>query len=114
MGREVTSKIKVNKSFLNDVLSSAQKGLFKAGQVLESKSKQLAPIKTGALKKSIKITKESKTKIRVGSDLNYSLAQEFGSVANGRVIPPQPYMRPALKESKLKMLNAFINAGKKK
>lgn len=112
MGREITSKIKVNKSFLNDVINSAGKGIIAAGKVLEAKAKQLAPVKTGKLKRSIEITRESKTKIRVGSDLDYSLAQEFGSVASGRVIPARPYMRPSLKESRVKMKQAFDKAGK--
>ena len=114
MAREVTVKIKKNKNFLNTVINSAEKGIMNAGEVLEAKAKQLAPVKTGKLKKSIEITKENKSKIRVGSDLDYALAQEFGSVASGRVIPARPYMRPALAESKSKMGRAFLSAGKNK
>lgn len=114
MAREVTSKIKVNKNFFKIVESSASKGLFEAGKVLEAKSKSLAPVDTGKLKRSIKITKESRNKIRVGSDLPYALAQEFGSVASGRVIPAHPYLRPALKESRSKMQAAFNKSGKNK
>jgi len=103
-------KIKVNNNFIKEVIRSAEKGLYAAGKVLEAKMKQIVPVKTGALKKSIEITKESRNKIRVGSDLDYSMAVEFGSVKNG-VKRPQPYARPALKESKSKMKQVFINYG---
>ena len=110
----VTIKITVNKNFLPTLLNKAGKGLINAGEVLESKAKQLAPVVSGKLKKSIKITKESNNKIRVGSDLVYAYPKEFGTVAGGRVIAAKPYLRPALKESKEKMKQAFLSAGKNK
>ncbi len=115
MASEVNVKITINKQFLNILLSSAEKGLMNAGQVLESKAKQLAPVWTGALKKDIRITKVNRNKIRVGSDLIYAYPKEFGMVQNnGRIVSAKPYMRPAFAESRERMMRAFIAAGKGK
>lgn len=66
----------------------------------------LAPVDTGALKQSIRAEREGDTGY-IGSDLDYSVWVEEGHrVAyrgrdgevhyTGGVVPPQPYLRPAL------------------
>lgn len=69
-------------------------------------AEMLAPVRTGALKASIRVDENGDTGI-IGSDLDYSVWVEEGHrVAyrgrdgevhyTGGVVPPQPYLRPAL------------------
>jgi hypothetical protein len=55
----------------------------------------LAPVDTGALRESIfmrAFSEGGESGFEVGSDLDYALYQELGTVHHG----PQPFLRPAL------------------
>lgn len=54
-------------------------------------TKQLAPVDTGALKQSYGAEPVSSTHVLVGSDLDYSVYQEFGT----ENMPAQPHLVPA-------------------
>ncbi|WP_336158190.1 HK97 gp10 family phage protein [Amycolatopsis sp. VC5-11] len=75
------------------------------GEVLED-AKRLVPVDTGHLRESLSSEINGDT-ARIGSDLNYALYVEEGhrvgyagpdgeTVFTGEVVPPQPYLRPAL------------------
>lgn len=75
------------------------------GEVLED-AKRLVPVDTGHLRESLSSEIRGDT-ARIGSDLNYALYVEEGhrvgyagpdggTVFTGDVVPPQPYLRPAL------------------
>lgn len=75
------------------------------GEVLED-AKRLAPVDTGHLRESLSSEIRGET-ARIGSDLNYALYVEEGHrIAyrgadgevhyTGEVVPPFPYLRPAL------------------
>ncbi|MFB9924872.1 HK97 gp10 family phage protein [Amycolatopsis halotolerans] len=75
------------------------------GEVLDD-AKRLVPVDTGHLRESLSSEINGDT-ARIGSDLNYALYVEEGhrvgyrgpdgeTVFTGEVVPPQPYLRPAL------------------
>lgn len=105
-----------------------KKSLRVGGNVLKNRIKQLAPVKTGATRKSIKI-KTSRTKsgsgtvaikVRVGvikkftsksgqpRQVNYAKSLEFG--IHG--MPARPFVRPAFEETKDAILSEFVGATK--
>lgn len=77
-----------------------------SGHVLDN-AQRAVPVDTGELHGSLRRSTEGNT-ARIGSDLNYSLYVEEGHriayrdkhtqqiVYTGGVVPPQPYLRPAL------------------
>jgi hypothetical protein len=76
-----------------------------SGQVLEN-AQRAVPVETGHLRDSLRRGIEGTT-AHIGSDLNYSVYVEEGHrvayrnaegvvVYTGEVVPPQPYLRPAL------------------
>lgn len=76
-----------------------------SGHVLDN-AQRAVPVDTGHLHESLRRGIEGTT-ARIGSDLNYSLYVEEGHriayrnqegvvVYTGGVVPPQPYLRPAL------------------
>lgn len=71
-----------------------------------TEAEAIAPVDTGALKQSIRVDRQGNVGI-IGSDLDYSVYVEEGhEVAyrgadreihyTGDVVPPQPYLKPAL------------------
>jgi phage gpG-like protein len=75
------------------------------GDVLDD-AKRLVPVDTGHLRESLDSEINGDT-ARIGSELNYALYVEEGhrvayrgsdgeTVFTGDVVPPQPYLRPAL------------------
>ncbi|RSM60581.1 hypothetical protein DMH03_17690 [Amycolatopsis sp. WAC 01376] len=75
------------------------------GEVLDD-AKRLVPVDTGHLRESLSAEINGDT-ARIGSELNYALYVEEGhrvayagpdgeTVFTGDVVPPQPYLRPAL------------------
>lgn len=83
---------------LNRVIGDVEGRMVRAGEAVVSRARQLAPVKTGALRASIAwvIAGEGYAgrmlSIQVG--MPYGIFQEFGT----RNIPPHPYIRPALNE----------------
>ncbi|WP_328448983.1 HK97 gp10 family phage protein [Amycolatopsis sp. NBC_00438] len=75
------------------------------GEVLDD-AQRLVPVDTGHLRESLSSEINGDT-ARIGSDLNYALYVEEGhrvayrgadgeTVFTGDVVPPQPFLRPAL------------------
>ncbi|MET8848052.1 HK97 gp10 family phage protein [Amycolatopsis sp. NPDC004625] len=76
------------------------------GEVLED-AQAMVPVDTGHLRESLSSEIRGET-ARIGSDLNYALYVEEGhrvayrdphtgeTVFTGDIVPPQPYLRPAL------------------
>lgn len=84
------------------------RGMFSklVGEVLED-AQAMVPVDTGHLRESLSSEIRGDT-ARIGSDLNYALYVEEGhrvaykdpktgeTVFTGDIVPPQPYLRPAL------------------
>lgn len=75
------------------------------GDNIRNKAKDIVPIKTGRLQRSLRVTKTSKNSVFIGTAVPYSGYVEFGTI-NMR---PQPYLLPAA-ESTLKMIGKQIDA----
>lgn len=109
-----------------------KKGLARAASLLEKRAKQNAPVGSGELRRSI-YSEVDDTTVYVGSDLEYAPYVEFGtglfsSLGNGRQdvpwryqdaqgewhttygMEPQPYLHPALEESKDEIKGFFIDS----
>ena len=85
--------------------------LFVLGERIVSRAKQLAPVKTGALRDSIGFVVAyddgggmPSLHVQVGEP--YGVYQEFGT----RNIPPHPFIRPALNEAGF-MVGLDVNVG---
>jgi HK97 gp10 family phage protein len=72
-------------------LSAAQQS---AGRLVEQRSRSGAPVRTGALARSIR-SSTTGAEVHVTSPLRYAGVQEYGS----NHTPAHPYMRPALSYS---------------
>lgn len=82
---------------LKEVGKQAMELVEKKAEQVEEEAKELAPVRTGALRDSIKRERDKRGILsRVGSNLPYALERELGSV--GR--PAHPYLRPALEKVK--------------
>jgi len=68
----------------------------KLAERVKERVKQNAPIDTGALRASITVNKVKKMEYRIGSNLDYAMAIEYGSSSNSA----QPYFRPAINSVK--------------
>ena len=80
-----------------------QAALSNAGDVLLDKVKSNAPVDSGKLRQSLKKSDIGDLKIKIETDVDYASAVEFGTFKQA----PKPFMRPALKSSKNKMLKKF-------
>ena len=91
-------------SILKEKLKTA---LVDSAEILENKVKNNAPVKTGALRKSIATSTEdlNNLSVRVGTDIKYAPFVEFGTFKQSA----NPFFRSAVKESKNKMLAKFRN-----
>lgn len=105
---------------INKVLDQVERrgmkdALLKAATPMVKKTKQLAPRRTGALRRSIgkKGTTDPRTqsaRVRIGPRRNrrtgmpatrYAHLVEFGHMAvDGSFVPPYPFMRPAFESTK--------------
>jgi len=89
------------------------RGLVLAGDVVFQRAQRKAPVDTGRLKRSIHrgdpigISPTLYT-IKVGTNVEYAKAQEFGSDIHG--VRAQPYLRPALDESRGDIRVILINS----
>lgn len=93
-----------------------KRGLILSGKLVAQRAAGLAPVLTGRLKRSIVegmpyMTGQRVWTIDVGSNVEYAKIQEFGGQIEGRTsatgtkwktayIRAQPYLRPALDQSK--------------
>lgn len=98
--RELQVNIKnINKALPGEI----KKALKQSGKIVVKKSKDIVPVKTGALKKSIKSRLQGGKKVVIGSDLVYAPFIELGT----RFMRAQPYLRPALSRSKRQVRDVF-------
>ena len=82
---------------LNAVDIKISKALVTAALMVERTAKQIVPVKTGALKRSI--THQPlipKREVEVGSNLEYAPYVELGT----RKMSARPYLRPALEANR--------------
>lgn len=92
-----------------------KRGLILAGKLVAQRATRKAPIDKGRLKRSITHGQPERQgdryRIEVGTNVEYAPYQEFGTGDKAEDpskskdptrpgIPPHPYLRPALKESK--------------
>ena len=113
---------KFSATFKNELYNNSKKALESSAVILkEAVEKELSVSsspsragtppgsKTGALKNSISIDGKDLNKytIRVGSDLPYAAVQEWGGMTNNAVLPPRPYLRPALNKNIKKIVKEF-------
>jgi len=97
-------ELNINVGRVGNALEKAiPRALKLSGLVVEGKAKLLAPVDTGRLRNSIKSVMQSKTVVRVGTNVFYAKFMEFGTV----FISPRPFLRPALRLSKNKIKQIF-------
>lgn len=96
---------KINRNAIKNIKVALSDGLVDATDVLEKKAKSNAPKDTGALAKSIDSEPIGDLEIRVGTDVKYASSVEYGTIH----MTANPFLRPAIKESRDKMLRQFRN-----
>jgi len=70
--------------------------LLRIGLEMQRDSSELAPYKTGNLRRSIVIGERTPTEVQVGTDLEYAMIHEYGGTTKyGGVIKERKYMRTA-------------------
>lgn len=85
------AKVTIVPTYPQLLLKDMRVTLARLGQECEAEAKALAPVDTGALRRSI-TTAGSANKVYVGSELDYAAVIEYGTSAR----PARPYLRPAL------------------
>lgn len=98
--------ITFNRQEIKRIAASAElrDGLAILGQIAETEAKNLAPVDTGNLRRSITHVVERDRRgwvMRYGTNVRYAIFQEIGT----RFHPPQPFLRPALEA-----LRRFLSA----
>jgi len=111
----------VNLDLCNDEMTkAAMKRLGKAAGLVADKARQLCPVKTGALKSSIRVARlkgDPKLDVRIiaggefnGMDIFYSRWVEMGSIHNTKKNKKnQAFLRPALHQSKSAIMSIMEN-----
>lgn len=102
-----TRLMSVEKKVRNKI---ARQALREAGRPMLADAKRFAPVKTGALRKSIKMRKNKKKSrkeiaYKIFGDIKYALAVEFGHDN----VPPKPYLRPAFDANKEKFFQILTD-----
>jgi len=70
--------------------------LLRIGLEMQRDSSELAPYKTGNLRRSIVIGERTPTEVQVGTDLEYAMIHEYGGTTKyGGIIKERRYMRTA-------------------
>lgn len=79
--------------------------------MIQNKAKELAPYKTGNLRRSItRTTLDDGLTQAIGTNLVYARIQEFGGMAGRGLrskIPAQPYLNPAAEQSENAIMDIF-------
>ncbi len=101
--------IKINSNFFPALKKKAEKALIESAEAVKDNSKKVAPVDTGELRKSIKIDKSNSNnlEVKIGSELPYAHITEFGGIVNGTRRTANPYLRPGLKMSKVRIKRIF-------
>ena len=79
-------RVKVNQNGIQDIKKQSMRYLDLVAKRIRDKAKELVPVDSGELRKSIEVSDGSGGSQMVGSDLDYSMIVELR----------QPYLRPAL------------------
>jgi len=109
---KVTGAIDINrrlKKLSVSVPNELKKALQLSGVLVEGVAKRKSPVDTGRLRGSINSRVESGEAI-IGTNVNYAPFVELGTWK----MRAQPFLRPALKESKNKIMKIFEGLVKKK
>jgi len=77
--------------------------LEKSAMAVQSQAVLLAPVDTGNLRRSIDYSLDGFRTAHVGSNIEYSAHQEYGT----RFMKAQPYLHPALEKNKDKIRTIF-------
>ena len=86
-----------------DDLTDMHDALEQAGRIVQARARAGAPVRTGALARSITATATA-TEVQVGPHVGvYAGVQEYGSATT----PAHPYLRPALDASNTLILGVF-------
>lgn len=88
-------------------------GLMKSGKLVQGAAKMLCPVDTGQLRNSIEVKSLSVDTVAVGTNVEHAAYVEFGTGQRGDPavahrqdwpgMPPQPFLGPALEESREKV-----------
>lgn len=105
--------VKNNKARVQrEVDAAAERAFVVIGIKASNDVARLAPVDTGALKNSIDFI-PAKDKVTIGSNLEYAIFNEFGTINMPAANKGRGYFRPALKAGlknyKLIMLQELIN-----
>ena len=87
-------KVTIDEAGMKNLDGFINNFLDKCGNVLVDEAKRIAPVDTGKLRDSIEIkdTDYTEKKVTVGSDVEYAIYQELGTVK----MRPNAYLRPSL------------------
>ena len=117
--QQLISKLKAVRDDSDAVI---ERGLLKAGEKTRSRAVLLCPVQTGELRNSIKVQKTAPLTVSVGTNKEYAIFVEYGTgpagdpevphtskeswrwqdeqgnwhTSHGQ--PPQPFLRPAVRE----------------
>lgn len=72
----------------------ARTALRAGATVISNRAKELAPVLTGNLRRSIAVTDGDGEFVHIGTDVEYAIYQEFGTSK----MAAQPFLRPAFDE----------------
>jgi HK97 gp10 family phage protein len=99
--------------YVQNAMAGALEDIAWAGALpIMNRAMELAPVKTGNLRRSIHIETTEKTPTRcvasVGPHVDYAIYLEFGT----RFMHPRPFMRPAFEETKADAQKAMVDAAR--
>lgn len=89
------SELRKNFDALNRALGGnpARKALLAASLPVVNRAKELAPIRTGTLRRSIQAEEgPGEREVTIGTNVEYAIYQEYGTSR----MPAHPFLRPAL------------------
>ena len=90
------------------ILPALERGIHKAGYIVEASAKRKCPVDTGRLRKSIN-TVRKKLSVTVGTSVKYAPYVEFGTSK----MRAQPFLYPAVNENIRKIEQAIVTEVKK-
>ena len=104
---KIDKPIKVPKlrAFINRILRSTRL-MAAPAEIIRREVVSRAPMRTGALKKSISVTQEGPEHFKIRAGVYYAGFVEFGT----RKMAPQPFMRGGMQAVRGKALHAYIQA----
>lgn len=85
-----------DKAAIQAIQERIKKRMVLVGEFVRSAAAANAPVDTGNLRSSIIATPVSWDTVRIGTNVEYAIWQEFGT----RYMSGRPYLRPAIYENK--------------